>query len=239
MKPRNWLDLAKNDIQFCEVMEQQLPQEYAEAGLCFHTQQAVEKLMKGILSANGGEPKCTDIYYLWEMCEDFTDVELPAELVNISNTLTAWGNTLEVPEFDVDTYYRAKTVIGSLTDILNNEIDRTETMVDKLEYVIGQEYAEKHREWLNISHEELIEKADAVSAARFVKEHISDSFTEEEAEYLLQFKSPLEILVNKITALNDPTNIAVKEQFSDMVSEMYDKQDEYADYELNEGMQMQ
>ena len=48
MKPRNWLDLAKNDIQFCEVMEQQLPQEYAKAGLCFHTQQAVEKLMKGI-----------------------------------------------------------------------------------------------------------------------------------------------------------------------------------------------
>ena len=32
-----------------------------------------------------------------------------------------------------------------------------------------------------------------------------------------------------------------KEQFSDMVSEMYDKQDEYSDYELNEdsGMQMQ
>ena len=241
MKPRNWLDLAKNDIQFCEVMEQQIPQEYAKAGLCFHTQQAVEKLMKGILSANQGSPQSSDIYYLWEMCEDFTDVELPAELVNISNTLTAWGNTLEVPEFDVDTYYRAKAVIGSLTDILNNEIDRVETMVDKLEYVICQEYAEKHREWLNISHEELIEKADAVSAARFVKEHISDAFTEEEAEYLLQFKSPLEILVNKITALNAPNNIAVREQFSDMVSEMYDKQDEYSDYELNEdsGMQMQ
>lgn len=91
MEPRKWLDLAKNDIQFCEVMEQQLPQEYAKAGLCFHTQQAVEKLMKGILSANQGNPQCTDIYNLWEMCEDFTDVELPAELVNISNTLTAWG----------------------------------------------------------------------------------------------------------------------------------------------------
>ena len=114
-------------------------------------------------------------------------------------------------------------------------------VIDKLEYVIGQEYAEKHREWLNISHEELIEKADEVSAARFVKEHISDSFTEEEAEYLLQFKSPLEILINKITALNEPNNIAVREQFSDIVSEMYNKQDEYGDYELaeGEGMQMQ
>ena len=92
---------------------------------------------------------------------------------------------------------------------------------------------------LNLSHEELIEKADEISAARFVKDNIQDSFTEDEAEYLLQFKEPLEILVDRITALNDPTNIAVKEQFSDMVSEMYDKQDEYADYELNEGMQMQ
>jgi len=112
-------------------------------------------------------------------------------------------------------------------------------MIDKLKYVIQFEYKQKYTEWLNMSHEELIEKADEISAAQFVKDSIQDSFTEEEAEYLLQFKSPMEILVDRITALNDPTNIAMKEQFSDMVSEMYDKQDEYADYELREEMQMQ
>ena len=116
-----------------------------------------------------------------------------------------------------------------------------ENMINKLESVIKEEYNNKYAEWLNLSHEELIEKADELSAAQFVKDNIHDSFTEEEAEYLLQFKEPLEILVNRITALNDPANIAVKEQFSDMVSEMYDKQDEYSDYELaeDEGMQMQ
>ena len=116
-----------------------------------------------------------------------------------------------------------------------------ENVINKLESVIKEEYNNKYAEWLNLSHEELIEKADELSAARFVKDNIQDSFTEEEAEYLLQFKEPLEILVNRITALNDPANIAVKEQFSDMVSEMYDKQDEYSDYELaeDEGMQMQ
>ena len=114
-------------------------------------------------------------------------------------------------------------------------------VIDKLDAVINVEYKNKYKEWLNLSHEELIEKADEISAARFVKDNIHDSFTEEEAEYLLQFKEPLEILVDRITTLNDPTNIAVKEQFSDMVSEMYDKQDEYSDYELaeDEGMQMQ
>lgn len=111
--------------------------------------------------------------------------------------------------------------------------------IDKLKAVIQLEYKDKYASWLNMSHEELIEKSDEISAARFVKDNIQESFTEEEAEYLLQFKAPLEILVDRITALNDPTNIAVKEQFSDMVSDMYDKQDEYADYELNEGMQMQ
>lgn len=111
--------------------------------------------------------------------------------------------------------------------------------IDKLKEVIQIEYKGKYASWLNMSHEELIEKADEVSAARFVKDNIKDSFTEEEAEYLLQFKSPLEILVDKITILNDPTNIAAREQFSDIVSEMYDKQDEYADYELSDGMQMQ
>lgn len=144
MKARNWYDLAKNDIQFCEVIEQQLLQEYAKAGLCFHIYQTVEKLMKGILLANRGTPQSTDIYNLWEMCEDFTDVELPAELEKILNTLTEWGNALETPKFDADIYLKEKAVIGSLTDILNNEIDKTETMIDKLEYVIGQKYAEKH-----------------------------------------------------------------------------------------------
>ena len=112
-------------------------------------------------------------------------------------------------------------------------------MIDKLKNVIQLEYKQKYTEWLNMSHEELIEKADEISAAKFVKYSIQDSFTEEEAEYLLQFKSPIEILVDRITALNDPTNIAMKEQFRGMVSEMYDKQDEYADYELKEEMQMQ
>lgn len=239
MKPRNWLDLAKNDIQFCEVMEQQLPQEYAKAGLCFHVQQAIEKLLKGILSANDRAPQCKDIYNLTEICEVFINADVPTGLLEISNTLTAWGNPLAVPGFNKDTYDKAKALIAPLTEILNNEIDRTETMIDKLEYVICQEYAEKYRSWLNMSHEELIEKADEISAARFVKDNIQDSFTEEESEYLLQFKAPLEILVDKLTVLNDPTNIAAREQFSDIVSEMYDKQDEYADYELSDGMQMQ
>ena len=114
-----------------------------------------------------------------------------------------------------------------------------ENMINKLESVIKEEYNNKYAEWLNLSHEELIEKADEISAARFVKDNIQDSFTEDEAEYLLQFKEPLEILVDRITVLNDPNNIAVKEQFSDMVSEMYDKKDEFADYELNEGSGMQ
>lgn len=114
-----------------------------------------------------------------------------------------------------------------------------ENMINKLESVIKEEYNNKYAEWLNLSHEELIEKADEISAARFVKDRIQDSFTEEEAEYLLQFKEPLEILVDRITVLNDPNNMAVKEQFSDMVSEMYDKKDEFADYELNEGSGMQ
>ena len=114
-----------------------------------------------------------------------------------------------------------------------------ENMINKLESVIKEEYNNKYAEWLNLSHEELIEKADEISAARFVKDRIQDSFTEDEAEYLLQFKEPLEILVDRITALNDPNNIAVKEQFSGMVSEMYDKKDEYSDYELSEGSGMQ
>ena len=113
--------------------------------------------------------------------------------------------------------------------------------IAKLESVVKNEYRIKYEEWLSMKPEKLIELADYISAAQFVKEHISDSFSDDEAEYLLQFREPLEILVDKIPQLNDSNNIAVREQFSDIVTEMYDKQDEYADYELakDEGMQLQ
>jgi hypothetical protein len=54
-------------------------------------------------------------------------------------------------------------------------------VIEKLEAVVKAEYEAKYKEWLNISHEELIEKADEISAAQFVKDNIHDSFTEEEA----------------------------------------------------------
>lgn len=44
-----------------------------------------------------------------------------------------------------------------------------ENVINKLESVIKEEYNSKYAEWLNLSHEELIEKADEISAARFVK----------------------------------------------------------------------
>ena len=113
--------------------------------------------------------------------------------------------------------------------------------IEKLQCLVNNGYRNKYKEWLSMKSEELIELADYISAAQFVKEHISDSFSEDEAEYLFQFKDPLKILVDKIISLNDPNNIALREQFSYIVSDMYDKQDEYSDYELadNEGMQMQ
>lgn len=43
-------------------------------------------------------------------------------------------------------------------------------VIEKLEAVVKAEYEAKYKEWLNISHEELIEKADEISAAQFVKE---------------------------------------------------------------------
>ena len=239
MKPRNWLDLAKNDIQFCEVMEQQLPQEYAKAGLCFHTQQAVEKLLKGILSANGRDVKCADIFNLAEMCDKYTNAVLPSELINISNILTAWGNGYMFPDFDNDVYQKAKEITLELVDILRYEIKMNTSMVDPLGYKINKEYMNKYKEWLQMCPEELIDKSDEISVCKFIRDHTIDSFTEKEAEYFLQFKESLQVLADRIPMINDPENIEYRERFFDIVTEMYDKQDEYADYELSEGIQMQ
>lgn len=47
-----------------------------------------------------------------------------------------------------------------------------ENMINKLESAIKEGYNTKYAEWLNMSHEELIEKSDEIFAARFVKDNI-------------------------------------------------------------------
>ena len=116
-----------------------------------------------------------------------------------------------------------------------------ENAVDRLVSKINHEYETMREGWWDMSADELIENAEQIAAAKFIKANINECILDDAAEYLLQFKSPLEALIESIAYRYDPMNIAERETFSDLVYDLYDKHDLDADFELEEsdGMTMQ
>ena len=116
-----------------------------------------------------------------------------------------------------------------------------ENAVDKLVSKINLEYEKMREGWWDMTADELIENAEQIAAAKFIRANAGDCILDDAAEYLLQFKNPLEALMDSMAYRYDPMNIAEREIFSDMVDDLYDKHDLDSDFELEEtdGMTMQ
>ena len=115
------------------------------------------------------------------------------------------------------------------------------TAVDKLVSKINREYEAMRERWWDMTADELIDNAEKIAAAKFIRANAGDCILDDAAESLLQFKNPLEALIVSIAYRYDPMNIAERETFSDLVYDLYDKHDLDTDFELeeNEGMTMQ
>ncbi|MBR1751768.1 MAG: hypothetical protein IJ740_19660 [Ruminococcus sp.] len=116
-----------------------------------------------------------------------------------------------------------------------------ENAVDKLVSKINLEYEKMREGWWDMTADELIENAEKIAAAKFIKANAGECILDDAAEYLLQFKSPLEALIDSIAYRYDPANIAERETFSDLVYDLYDKHDLNSDFEMEEteGISMQ
>lgn len=113
--------------------------------------------------------------------------------------------------------------------------------VEKLVKKINHEYEAMRERWWDMTADELISCSERITAAKFVKVNISKCVSEDEAEYFLKLKSPLEALMESVIFRYDPWDIAERENFRDILVELFDKQDLDGDYELEEadGMTMQ
>lgn len=115
------------------------------------------------------------------------------------------------------------------------------TAVDKLVKKINHEYEAMRERWWDMTADELIENAEKIAAAKFIKSNIESCIADDEAEYLLGFKDPLAAVIETIMYRYDPRNIAEREWFSDHLYDLLDKHDLDADFELEEtdGITMQ
>ena len=113
-----------------------------------------------------------------------------------------------------------------------------ENAVDKLVSKINLEYEKMREGWWDMTADELIENAEQIAAAKFIRANAGDCILDDAAEYLLQFKNPLEALMDSMAYRYDPMNIAERETFSDLVYDLYDKHDLDNDFEMEEADEM-
>ena len=106
----------------------------------------------------------------------------------------------------------------------------TVSLVEK----IGREYETMRERWWDMTADELVNKAEDISAAKFIKENIGSCVNSDEAEYLLSIKEPLAAIMETIRYRYDVRNIAECEWFSEHLYDLCDKRDLDADVEFEE-----
>ena len=130
----DFLKLAEWDYQICLALEKDLTEEYAQNGVLYHIQQAVEKLLKAILLTSGINPEYThNIVKLAAKCSD-VGIALPACLDDISDALTLWEVSSRYDPFIVYSekkYEKAKEAFLALDELAHTlvqpeEEDRTD-----------------------------------------------------------------------------------------------------------------
>jgi HEPN domain-containing protein len=113
---REWLFLAEMDLQSAEFLQQMRP--FPGEIICFHCQQAAEKILKGYLSLNGAEPpKIHSLDILYRQCEPF-----------IQNHRNIWDEIDDLNQYSVIPRYPHELEISEQT--AKNAVANSKTIVN-------------------------------------------------------------------------------------------------------------
>lgn len=121
----NYLILAERDYKTCLLAEKEFPDEYAITAAAYHMQQAIEKILKGLILMYGETPEFTHNIAKLRVHLSKLGTELPAELEDISDTLTFWESSVRYDpfiDFSEKKYAAAKKIFNELSEKLKNEI---------------------------------------------------------------------------------------------------------------------
>ena len=75
-------------------------------------------------------------------------------------------------------------------------------------------YAEYHKQWMRLSAAELIQKAEEIAAVQRMAQEVPNQVSAEQAEYLLQFKNPLEVVSDSWLSENGSDVSVIDEELS-------------------------
>lgn len=92
-------------------------------------------------------------------------------------------------------------------------------------------YAEYHRQWMQLPAAELIQKAEEIAAVQLMAKETPDQVSTEQAEYLLQFKNPLEVVSDSWLSENGSDVSVIDEELSHVLWRLIDTGDAEVIYE--------
>jgi HEPN domain-containing protein len=124
---REWLFLSEMDLQSAEFLLQMRP--FPGEIICFHCQQAVEKILKGCLVLNGGDPpKTHSLDSLYRQCETF--IQNPKNIwteiddLNQYSVIPRYPHELEISEQTAkNAIVNAKTIVNYISEFFPHDED--------------------------------------------------------------------------------------------------------------------
>ena len=102
----------------------------------------------------------------------------------------------------------------------------------KLIHKIDENYASFKERWLRMQPAELIERCEELEAVTRMADELPSAVTEEDAEYLLRFRNPLEVVSDEWISRNGMHSLIVDDEMSHMLWSLRDRRNAELDYEL-------
>ena len=106
-----------------------------------------------------------------------------------------------------------------------------EDVKTQLEQKVEDCYKEFYASWLMKQPIDLIERAEEIASIQRMAEEFPSAVTEEDAEYLLRFKNPLEVVSDRWQSMNGSGTV-VDDDMSHILWELRDRRDAEQGYEM-------
>lgn len=101
-----------------------------------------------------------------------------------------------------------------------------------LKQKVNANFAEYKEQWLKMSPAELIDRCEELEAVTRMAQELPSAVSDEDAEYLLQFKNPLEIVSDEWISRNGIDSLIVDDEMSHLLWSLQDRGDAEQCYEL-------
>lgn len=107
-----------------------------------------------------------------------------------------------------------------------------ESARSQLKQKVNANFAEYKERWLKMSPSELIDRCEELEAVTRMAQELPSAVSDEDAEYLLQFKNPLEVVSDEWISRNGIDSLIVDDEMSHLLWSLQDRGDAEQAYEM-------